>query len=192
MIPLARKGCVLPVWIGNGDPGTDAATVVACHAWYRWAVQQAQRLRPDVVLIGGCCSGAQGSDAATDRTAYSRTATVLRRFARTVIVIEDEEPLPIQPVDCLLAAGATLRSCMTTRSSNTLAFNDSIPQLAKAKHFGFLKTRGWFCYQDQCPMVVGTTIVYRDVGHITPEYAAELAGPFRTAFRQCLFATCPN
>jgi hypothetical protein len=80
---------------------------------------------------------------------------------------------------------------MTTMSSDDLAFNDSLPKLAAAKHFGFLKTRGWFCYQNQCPMVVGTTIVYRDSGHITPEYALKLAAAFRTAFRQCLFAACP-
>jgi peptidoglycan/LPS O-acetylase OafA/YrhL len=191
VIPLARKGCVVPSWIGNGYPDTDAATVSACHAWYRWAIRQAQRLRPDVILIGGCCSGDQGSTAATIRNTYSKTAAALRRVARTVILVEDEELLPVQPVDCLLASGATLRSCMVTIAGDSLAFNDGIPTLAKAAHLGFLKTRGWFCYQDQCPMVVGTTIVYRDAGHITPEYAQRLAAPFRTAFRQCLFAACP-
>jgi peptidoglycan/LPS O-acetylase OafA/YrhL len=192
VIPLARKGCVVPSWIGNGYPGqTDAATVSACHAWYRWAIQQAQRLRPDVILMGGCCSGNHGSLATTIRSTYAKTAAALRRVARTVILIEDGEQLPIQPVDCLLAPGATLRSCMTTFPGDALAFNDGIPQLAQTDHFGFLKTRGWFCYQNQCPMVVGTTIVYRDSGHITPEYALKLAAAFRTAFRQCLFAACP-
>jgi hypothetical protein len=193
VIPLVRKGCVVPSWIGTGYPGqTDAATISACHAWYRWALQQARRLRPDVILMGGCCSGDHGSLATTIRDTYSKTATSLRRFARNVILIEDEEELPIQPVDCLLAAGATLRSCMTTMPSDTLAFNNGLPQLAQARHFGFLKTRGWFCYQNECPMVVGRTIVYRDGGHITPEYVLKLAAPFRTAFRQCIFAACPG
>jgi hypothetical protein len=192
VIPLARKGCVVPSWTGDGYPGeTDAATVSACHAWYSWAIQEAKRLRPDVILMGGCCSGDNGAVATTIRNTYAATATTLRRFTRNVILIEDEEGLPIQPVDCLLATGATLRSCTITMPANALAFNNGIPRLAKAKHFGFLKTRGWFCYQDKCPMVVGTTVVYRDGGHITPEYAQKLAAPFRTAFRQCLFAACP-
>jgi hypothetical protein len=41
-------------------------------------------------------------------------------------------------------------------------------------------------------MVVGTTIAYQDRNHITKEYAQLLAAPFRAAFRQCLFATCPT
>jgi hypothetical protein len=109
-----------------------------------------------------------------------------------VILVEDGELLPVQPVDCLLASGATLGSCLVTKSSRALAFNDGIPALAKAKRFGFLRTRGWFCHQGKCPMVIGRTIVYRDGGHITPEYAQKLAASFRTAFRQCLFASCPT
>ena len=194
VVPLVRKGCFVNTWIGNGYPATPPSTVASCHAWYRWAVQQAQRLRPDVVLMSGCCSGAGASGAfgPTIRDGYSTTAAALTRFTRSVILIEDEEELIMQPVDCLLATGATLLSCMTTQTSSLLAFNNSLPQLAKAKHFGFLKTRGWFCYQNQCPMVVGTTIVYRDTGHITPEYALLLTAPFRKAFRQCIFATCPR
>ena len=192
VIPLVRKGCEVPKWIGNGYSSDPAPDISSCHAWYSWARQQAQRLRPDVVLIGGCCSGATGSIATTMRNTYAVTAAALRPFARNVIVIEDEEGMAAQPVDCLLATGATLRSCMTTQTSANLALNNGLAQLAKAKHLGFLKTRGWFCYRSQCPMVVGTTVVYRDTSHITVEYTQRLAGPFRVAFRQCIFAACPK
>jgi peptidoglycan/LPS O-acetylase OafA/YrhL len=192
VIPLIRKGCEVPTWTGSGYPFDPPANIPPCHAWYSWARKQAQRLRPDVVLISGCCSGATGSIATTMRQTYVATAAALRPFARTVIVIEDEEQAKVQPVDCLLAAGATLRSCMTTQTSASLAFNNGLAQLAQAKHFGFLKTRGWFCYQSQCPMVVGNTVVYADTGHLTVEYAQMLTGPFRVAFRQCIFATCPR
>jgi peptidoglycan/LPS O-acetylase OafA/YrhL len=192
VVPLIRKGCEVPTWIGHGYPSQTASTVADCHAWYSWARQQAKRLRPDVVLVSGCCSGASGSIATTMKSTYSATAAGLRRFARNVIVIEDQEGMATQPVDCLLATGATLRSCMTTQRTADFAFNNSLAQLAGTKRFGFLKTRGWFCYQSQCPMVVGTTIVYRDTNHITVEYADRLAAPFRVAFRQCLFATCPR
>ena len=36
-----------------------------------------------------------------------------------------------------------------------------------------MKTRGWFCYQSQCPTVVARTIVYRDTRHITEAYALD-------------------
>jgi peptidoglycan/LPS O-acetylase OafA/YrhL len=192
VIPLIRKGCNVPEWTGNGYSFDPAADIAPCHAWYSWALKQAQLLRPDVVLISGCCSGASGSIAATMSQTYAATAAALRPFARNVTVIEDQEQTEMQPVDCLLAAGATLRSCMTTQTSGGLAFNNGLAQLAKAKHFGFLKTRGWFCYQNQCPMVVGTTVVYRDTSHLTVAYVQRLTGPFRLAFRQCIFSTCPR
>jgi peptidoglycan/LPS O-acetylase OafA/YrhL len=192
VVPLVRKGCEVPTWVGAGYPIDTAATVSVCHVWYRWALQRAERLRPDAVLIAGCCSGDSGAIAKTMRDTYSATAAALKRFARNVVLIEDEEGTVEQPVDCLLASGATLRSCMTTQTSTALAFNDGLAHLAKAKRVGFLKTRGWFCYRNRCPMVVGKTVVYRDAGHITPEYALALTAPFRTAFRQCLFASCPR
>ena len=192
VVPLVRKGCEVPTWIGGGYPSQPAATVAACHGWYAWARQQAQRLRPDVVLIAGCCSGADGAIATTIRNTYASTVAALKRYARTVILIEDQEGMTSQPTDCLLASGATLRSCMTTQSSANLALNNALAQLATAKHFGFLKTRGWFCYQNECPMVVGSTVVYRDTNHITVEYMQRLAAPFRTAFRQCIFMICPK
>jgi len=192
VVPLVRKGCEVPKWIGSGYSSDPAPDVAPCHAWYSWARQEAQRLRPDVVLIAGCCSGATGSIATTMRKTYAATAAALRPFARTVVVLEDEEPLATQPVDCLLAADATLRSCMTTQTNASLAFNNGLAQLATTKHFGFLKTRGWFCYRNQCPTVIAGTIVDRDTSHLTIEYAQRLAGPFRVAFRQCLFASCPR
>jgi peptidoglycan/LPS O-acetylase OafA/YrhL len=192
VVPLIRKGCEVPKWIGNGYPSDPTSDIASCHAWYRWARRQTQRLRPDVVVIAGCCSGANGPIATTMRNTYAATAAALRRFARNVIVLEDQEETAAEPVDCLLAPGATLRSCMTTQTSDDLSFNNGLARLAAAGHFDFLKTRGWFCYRNRCPMVVGTTIVYQDRNHITNEYAQRLAGQFRAAFRECLFATCPK
>lgn len=166
--------CPLPCLVHLGATAGGAAPT-RCRAHQR--LLQRQRYRT------GCND---------DEQTYAATAAALRPFARNVIVIEDEEGMEAQPVDCLLAAGATLSSCMTTQTSTGLAFNDGLTQLAKAKHFSFLKTRGWFCYQNQCPMVVGTTVVYRDMNHLTVEYAQRLTGPFRVAFRQCIFATCPR
>ena len=140
VIPLIRKGCEVPKWTGNGDSPNPAADIAVCHAWYRWALKTAQRLRPDVVLISGCCSGgvAPGSVATTMRQTYAATAAALRPFARTVIVIEDVEGMEAQPVDCLLAAGATLRSCMTTHTSASVAFNDGLTStVQRPEHSAF-------------------------------------------------------
>jgi SGNH domain (fused to AT3 domains) len=193
VVPLVKSGCVVATWTGKGYPDTPPSRLSACHAWYRWAVQQAKQLQPDVVLMTGCCAGPNGAGGEVYmKSAYAATAAALKGSARNVIAIADDDGMKKQPTDCLLAHGATLRSCMTTQTSVTLAFNTQLAALAKARHFGYLNTLGWFCYRNQCPMVVGNTIVYRDTGHITQAYALKLAAPFRTAFRQCIFAACPS
>ena len=51
---------------------------------------------------------------------------------------------------------------------------------------GFLDTRGWFCFEYQCPTVIGRTIAYKDNHHITVAYSLRLAWTFRAAFRQAI------
>jgi peptidoglycan/LPS O-acetylase OafA/YrhL len=192
VIPIVKSGCVPSVWTGKGFANTSGATRVACHAWYRWAVGQAKSLHPDVTLIGGCCGGDCCSTATATKTAFSSLATTMKAASKNVIVLADDDGISKQPVDCLLASGATMKSCTTTATAARYALNDDLARLAKLRRFSLLKTRGWFCYQSQCPMVVGHTIVYRDTGHITQAYARQLAAPFRAAFRRCIFDACPG
>ena len=116
----------------------------------------------------------------------------MKRFSTSVVVLADPDGVTKQPVDCLLAPRATMKTCTTTKPANVFAFNNNLAKAAKVNKFGFLKTRGWFCYQNQCPMVVARTIVYRDTGHITKTYALKLTAPFRSAFRHCILDTCPR
>jgi peptidoglycan/LPS O-acetylase OafA/YrhL len=192
VIPIVKSGCVVSSWIGKGYPGTPGSTLTECHTWYQWAVRQAKALRPDVTLMAGCCGGAAGSTGTAMERAYTSLATALKSSSKTVILVADDDGITKQPVDCLLASHATMKTCTSTATDARYALNDALAKTAKRRGFGFLNTRGWFCYQHQCPMVVGHTIVYRDTGHITQAYGLMLAAPFRAAFRRCIFDTCPT
>jgi hypothetical protein len=116
----------------------------------------------------------------------------MKRFSTSVILVSDNDGISKQPVDCLLRPNATMRTCTTKWPVSQFAFIDSLAKLAKERRFGFLKTRGWFCYQRQCPMVVSRIIVYRDRGHITKTYATALTSVFRSSFRHCILDACPR
>ena len=193
VIPLVKSACHPNGWTGSGYPGTPSDLIRACHAWYQWAVDQAKGLRPDVTLITGCCPAPVPSGLGTTATrAFTSLAKTMKRFSASVVVMADGEGVTKEPVDCLLARNATMKTCTTTRPANIFAFNDNVGKVARVNKFGFLNTRGWFCYQNQCPMVVAGTIVYRDKGHITKTYALRLSEPFRTAFRHCILDACPR
>jgi hypothetical protein len=192
IIPLVKSGCNPAMWLGDGYPGTPGALVRACHAWYKWATAQGQGLHPTVTLMAGCCGGAAGSTASEERSGYASLAKKMKRFSTSVVLVSDDDGISKQPVDCLLARHATMKTCTPRLPATRFAFINSLAKLAKARRFGFLKTRGWFCYQRQCPMVVRRLIVYRDQGHMTKTYAVALTGVFRNSFRHCILDACPR
>ena len=116
----------------------------------------------------------------------------VKRFSATTIVIGDSPHQHRNPVDCLLASAATMRTC-TARASLTELQTDASVAAAAAKHgVGFIKVTGWFCARASsvavlCPLVVNRTISWIDLGHISETYGLELSTPFRNAFRRELF-----
>ena len=189
--PLVKSGCVPSAWLGKGYPNTPAVTIRQCHAWFQWARGEARTLHPNVVLMAGCCGGATGSTLKATKAGYSSAAAAVKGSAEGVILVADDDGINKQPVDCLLASHATMKTCTTTWHATRFASNNALAKLAKSRKFGYLDTRGWFCDGFKCPFVVGHTVVYRDTGHITQAYAKVLAVPFRNAFRRCLFSNCP-
>jgi peptidoglycan/LPS O-acetylase OafA/YrhL len=195
--PILNSGCSPATWLD------------VCSRWYRWALPHAERLHPDVTLIAGAFEGYAGNprelrekiDRAVVR-GITALATIMKRFSKSVIVVEDPPGTLYQPVDCLLRDGAMLNTCMTRWGRWRFWANDHVGARARSRGWGFLRTRGLFCARNspsiepqydvegralwQCPLVVGRTTVYRDFDHITKPYTVEIAEPFRAAFHRAL------
>jgi len=172
VVPLAKTACTPDKWRTSGE----------CGDWYRWMVRQAKHLHPHVVLISGAYGGDTGGTARAALDGITGLGGDLSRTAKHVIVIADDDGISQQPVDCLLRSDANMQTCTTSWTQDQFQANDTLAQHATEIGLGFIHTRGWFCSGYECPMVVGHTIVYRDTGHITTTYAAELAPVFRRAF----------
>jgi hypothetical protein len=68
-----------------------------------------------------------------------------------------------------------------------LGLDETLSAAAASGGSSYIDTRGWFCDQDVCPVVVGNTIVYFDNGgHITTTYATALSQVFRHAFMNAI------
>ena len=178
VVPLLRTGCMPNRWVTGEGPAS-------CRAWYRWAIGQARLLHPTVILVGGSIPERPSPLATAAVDGVIATASALRSYG-TVVVIGDPEALSQTPADCLLSRNASMATCTTTWPPSTLRLYDAVRAGAKHVGVGFLATRGFFCFERECPAVIGNTIAYRDSNHITAAYSAQLAGPFRTAFQQAL------
>jgi peptidoglycan/LPS O-acetylase OafA/YrhL len=185
VLPIVKSACTPGSWLHYpAQP--------ECPAWYRWAKQQAEALHPDVTLITGNWGTNTPVDAGVK--AIASLTTAMKRFSTSVIVVGDSPRESREPVDCLLAKHASMRTCSTKATKVQLDGDIRVAAGARKHGIGFMDTRGWFCARTSttrleylCPLVINRTITHRDRGHITQTYGLELMGPFRGAFRRALF-----
>jgi hypothetical protein len=137
-------------------------------------------------LIGGAYGGSGEPIAGAVENGIAALTSSLKAVVPRIVLVSDDDGISQQPVDCLLAPHATMTTCTSTRTPEQLRLNDDLADMAGYEGLHVMTTRGWFCFESQCPMVVGNTVVYRDLGHITSTYAQELAAPFRAAFRDAV------
>jgi hypothetical protein len=112
-------------------------------------------------------------------------ATALKPYG-AVVVVGDPEGLSDAPADCLLSSHASMATCTTRWPPSTFRSYDRVSGTTKRLGIGFIPTRGFFCFERQCPAVIGHTVAYWDNSHITAAYALRVAGAFRTGFLQAL------
>jgi peptidoglycan/LPS O-acetylase OafA/YrhL len=175
--PILRRGCTPITWIAHF--GLDA-----CRTWYGWAREQIRRLHPTVAIVTGNISqyhGKHGWLAARSTLAFARAAS---SGARRVIIVGDPEGLRKNPIDCLLRPHATMRDCTAVWWPAALWPYNYIRASAKRLGYGFVDSRGWFCFEAECPPVIGHTVIYGDERHVTAAYALTIAEPFRAAFNR--------
>jgi hypothetical protein len=98
----------------------------------------------------------------------------------------DPPSLVFQPVNCLGAKGATLGTCTRTLSAAQTSAYETARQAATSAGSVFMDSIGWFCYDEQCPGVVGHTVTHRIRDHITKTYALKLRLLFRGVLARAL------
>jgi hypothetical protein len=174
VVPLLEVGC----W--------PSAYSNVCNSYFHWAVQQVQILHPDVVLIGGRLNVDSPEEKQETVAGISTLVAAVKPFTHNVIVIGDPPAQGQQPVDCLLGRHATLATCTSMLTDDKISVYEDVARAAESGGAAFIDTIGWFCFEDQCPMVIGRTIAYRDDDHITQAYALELRELFHDAFTRGL------
>jgi peptidoglycan/LPS O-acetylase OafA/YrhL len=174
VVPLLRTGCMPNWWITNEGPSS-------CRAWYRWAMRETKLLRPRVTLVGGSIGERPSSTVSAAADGIIAMARALKPDGR-VVVIGDPEGLSQQPSDCLLSSGASMATCTATWPPATFRAYDRVAATTRQLGIGFIRTRGFFCFERRCPAVIGHTVAYWDNSHITVAYAVQVSRAFRTAF----------
>jgi peptidoglycan/LPS O-acetylase OafA/YrhL len=171
LIPLVHNACGARYW----GAGTDAE----CTTWFTWVSGEVGTLKPNLVVIGSRDIGTQQEWTAGLKFGIHS----LESSGARVVLMGDAPGLGENPVDCLLAPGATMRSCTFPLDAQLSADAQTANQLAAANGAGYVDVLPWFCSSGRCPAVIGSTIAYLDQTHVSQAYSKLLAAPLAAAVK---------
>jgi peptidoglycan/LPS O-acetylase OafA/YrhL len=92
-----------------------------------------------------------------------------------VVVIADTPRLGYDPAECL-ATSEGIEACDVQRSRmEDVAYAEQERAAVAEAGAGLVSAADWICEAEDCPLVRGSILVYRDSHHLTATYAARLA-----------------
>ena len=161
LFPVVKEACDYPLYLA-GDPNNQ------CSVWYEWAKQQIAALHPDLIVLNGY----NGDDGW--QTALQQATDDLKALGKQALMLSDPAGTA-QPFDCLQQKNATLGTCLLPDPQDQIDAASTEQQIAAGAGIEFVNVDSWFCYQGQCPSVIGNRVVYANLGHISITYAQHLA-----------------
>ncbi|WP_232677502.1 acyltransferase family protein [Nocardioides sp. R-C-SC26] len=176
--------------ISDADPQTPMAPWDECQDFRDWAVDQIADLDPALVVVSTsgpnpvifADDGEQVRQDHPDRVrlteeGFARIFERLVPLADRVVLLRDAPKNPGDPGDCLTTGDPDLGDCMFDPLPSQEVDSDASVRAAETVGIDYVSPVPWLCWQDECPVVIGDTLSYRDRGHISATYAADLAEP---------------
>jgi peptidoglycan/LPS O-acetylase OafA/YrhL len=156
-----------------------------CDTWKANAMAQLAALHPVLVVVSWARLEEPGAKAtpSSPSTAQAWSAGVSRLFSflsensGKALFISDVPTMEQDAPDCISGNLSSSQACATPRGKAVplpTVKRDEITAAA-AQGAAVLDPTQWFCTASTCPVIVGNILMYRDNGHITPQYSRFLA-----------------
>jgi hypothetical protein len=178
----------LLVYVKSGCPTADVRIRKTyldqeCVIWRRNVAARLASDHPTLLVMSSTFYDQGGSDKNVPQdVAWKRglTATLaaVRPSVQQLLILGDT-PLPAHEVpNCLAANPRSVRNCITTRGPAIKETRVQLERdLAAAYTADFVPTGDWLCGTNDCPVVLGNLVMYRDNNHVSATMARYLA-PF--------------
>jgi len=143
-----------------------------CPEFREWALEQVGEIAPDAIVVAH--RGLLEVEGATDeeredrwRDGVAATVAELLEITPEVKVLGDIPTAPQDPRDCLSAADAALEDCVVPEEGAEIRSNPITQDAVEEVGADFVDSTSLICQEGRCPMVVGSTVTYRDKAHLT-------------------------
>ena len=172
-----------PGQLGTGEPWPE------CEDFHDWVVDQVASLQPDLMIVAtsppptgvyddnGRLLDNNGDVAENVAVGFDDMFAAYLPLVGRMVLLSDVPRLPEEPGACLAGKNADLGDCMfppTDWSERNRMISEDAAARADVPS---INPSPWLCADGLCPVVVGSTIAYRDRGHISAARAAELWVP---------------
>lgn len=152
----------------------------ACDDYRAWALAQLRRLKPDAILVaarGELYMAPNGTQSVDDqwRAGMTQVLSAFRRITPHLIVFGDVLGRGSEPQDCLTQPGNTEADCLLPPYSVETHSNVITAQVAAQLGATFVRVLPLVCTPHECPLVVGSTVLYRDDSHLTRTWVLHVA-----------------
>ncbi len=155
------------------------APYVSCDKWRRNVIAQVRANPPALVILANYTDPDFADPRDTTGQWERGLESTIRQLSDVtrVVVIADTPDLRNSPTVCLSAHLDSADACGRP-ASFALDAPGRPAERAAADRTGvpLLDLTGYFCSADECPAIIGNTLVYRDSHHVSATYSAELAG----------------
>jgi hypothetical protein len=182
LVVFAFAGCATSlVAVTKSGTFADASRTDSCNDWHRAIGQAVRAAKPSTLIVTAGIGYATYSKADTATWIGGMSAAfkeMTRGLAGVTKIYLGTTPLFERNVpNCVALHSGNVKGCSLTYGSNDyygrLLTRDVA--IAKAAHVSLVAPTVLFCSKGHCPPIVGTSLVYVDVDHISTAYAIQLA-----------------
>ncbi len=186
-LPLAKTECTMANLLTQVPYSKGPYT--SCPAFRKWAFAQIAAFKPNILVISTLAEqfytvkGKAISPAAYTK-ALEVTIRSLQTPGRQIVVLSDPPHQLVSPPICLAAHESNFKSCETTLLAARKydgVWQSALQTAATKTGATFVNVTPWFCDGNSCPLVVHSTEVYLDYGHMTSTYGVTLSGVLQAA-----------
>ena len=182
---LVKPNCSASlVTVGELVPGSPAWP--ECDDFRAWALDADRHAHPDLVVVSssgpnpvlyddsGARIPAEGEEDAT-RAGYVDLFNRLAEISDRALLLRDVPKAEEEPDTCLTTGNPDLGDCMFKPLAASVRDADISEEAAAAAGTEIVDPTKWLCWENQCPVVIGDVLPYRDRGHLTTIYSRELS-----------------
>ena len=178
---LGKVACPVELLPMAGNPGEYSQ----CDQWHSFAIDQINRMRPNVVIVSQEYHDAPGYRAYSD----DQWRVGLVKFFSSITVpgvqfdvIGNIPRLPNDPVQCLDVHPDDVPACSAPTAKSLNPYGKAEEQAVQSVGGHYVDVTPWFC-SATCTAVIGNYQVYVDQAHVMGSYATFLGGVMAPALQ---------